>query len=234
MKKYGINFYAVSRELSENVGSYMYKNVWKVTVDLEHQAKMLELENTMKGIENLSLTEEEKEVQRKSISEKMEAQKEAHSKRVEAEARYTFSQSDKDLYKAYQNATTEAMVWVAIEKWLQKYDVRTDKASELIRDLLKAVSGERALTGKQLAKQALAEGAEGMVTNFTGKRTQSDFLKVFYSCLANILVEAGTLKGVLVPEATLKALAPKSRKKKEETKADVEVKVSVEDVNKVA
>lgn len=206
MKK--IDMFKADRAMADRVSEYMNKKVWGITLRKRLQSDILKHENSIQGLENCrgSIVGTNVDDAIAELRAQIADKKQKVQKQIAEEARFEWDANDKAFYKAYKNATTDAMVYTALEKWFEAYHLDVAQ-TDFEFAIIKAIGGERNAT----ATQIIRSGATQFVV---GKRTQNEVMRIFYGKLSEKMLEVGTLKPSAIPEDIREAYAPKKRAKK--------------------
>lgn len=203
-----VNLFNADKAMADRVADFMNKKVWGITLSYTYKKEIESHKAAIVGLEKCkgSILGDSAEADIAILTAEIERLSTELRKKKEEEATFSFTDADKELYRSYKNATTEAMIYTAMEKWFSKYYLEV-AGTLFIHDMMTAVSGVVANTTRGI----INSGA----TVFTKKRSQADFMKAFYGRLSEKMLEAGTLKPTAIPEDVREFYAPKKKDKKE-------------------
>lgn len=206
-KGLGVDLYQANKEMSARVVDFMTKKVWGITLSKRASVKIEELKASIKGLKNAegSILGDQTE----SIN-KLEAQivtlREKLSEQKKAEASFAWTDADNALYNEYKDAEDMLAVGRAICAWFDKYGLKVTPEIRLVREMTDAISGVRCATTTTIVRSD--------AKTLTAKRTKTDFLKVYYSRLNELMQMAGTISPAQIPEDIRDLYAIKKSSKK--------------------
>lgn len=206
-----VDLFKADRSMAERVADFMSKKVWGIALTTRYKKDIADCESAISGLEKCkgSILAESADADIEAIHKTMSDLKVKLDKQKEEEAFFEYSKEDTAMYNGYKKATTVAQIHTAIEAWFRVYGLEVC-GSMLINEIVSAVSGERFATNRTIVNSG--------ATVFTGKRSKSDFLKVFYGKLSEKMLEAGTLKATAIPEDIREYYAPKKKEGKRSKK----------------
>ena len=211
MTKKKVDLFQADKAMSERVVDFMTKKVWSITLKVRCQA---ELEQLQKGVDYHEYmiehgTEEERAesaMKLEKINTDMQSVQEKYKKQIEEESAFEWINQDNTFWKSYQKSETDEDIKKAICQWFAPYKLYDISGTTLEENIFKAISGERLTTAKKLVNS----GAK----IWTSRRTKTDVMKTFYAKLAEMMIDAGTIKATNIPEDVQKYYAPKEKKNK--------------------
>ena len=211
MKYQNVDLFKADKAMSDRVAEFMQKKVWGITLTTRYKKDVEDCEATISGLEKLkgSILAKSADEDILAVQQRMADLKAKLDKQKEEEASFEYSKEDTAMYNGYKKATTVAQIHTAIEAWFRVYGLEVC-GSTLINEIISAVSGERFATNRTIVNSG--------ATTFTGKRSKTDFLKVFYGKLSEKMLEAGTLKATAIPEDIQEYFAPKKKEGKKTKK----------------
>lgn len=211
MKK--TDLFKANREMSTRVAEFMRTKVWGITLKARCQKEVKEAQTSIEGLKKLngSILAEEGKKSILALEARITELNDALAKQLEEEAKFEYTQNDKDFYTAYKNATDITGVAHAIIDWFKVYGLEVTGDNDIVISIMDAISGKK----KASAKVVINSGATKFVDE---KRTKGDVLGLLYGTLAERMLEVGTLKPVEIQSDVREFYAPKQKKEKKESK----------------
>lgn len=208
MKK--ANFFNADKAMADRVERFIKCKAEFITLKARMQAEIDGLRAKIARYEDPEVILVESAEQRAALVAalytEIETVRAKYAELVADNATFEYTEGDKALYKAYTEGNLEDGVcqWVAAyaKKDGSYLDMRDTSNLAYIVDSL---GGKRSVS----AKKHVNSGG----TVFVGARTKSDILKVFYGCLAEQMIAAGTLKAAKFPKDIVEKYAPKKAAK---------------------
>lgn len=202
-----INWFEASKDLSARVLEFGDAKLWGIIHRSQAKAKIAKIEASIEHLDELkgSLLDDGEKLQ--AMHEEYEHQIDTINDELktalEADAKFSFTANDDNMYKAYKKATTDKEVKDAIVDWIKFYGVASADTKN-VNELYEAIRG-----AKKLGAGAIVR-SNG--TKFTAdKRSKSDVMGIFYGKMCELLVSAGTIKLVQIPE-DVRAMYVKTKK----------------------
>lgn len=227
-KLVNVNLVAMDKSLKDRVKTYGDTLLWGDALRKQYAVKVSNLDNTvrqyyaLRNSESSFLFDPEKYAQ--LVAETMKGKESLRAELTKAlgeEAPWAWDANDEALYKAYRAFMTKNKgdLDAAVAAWFTPYNTEHAKAtvnSTLVDALVTTIlrkedytKGNKILTGK----------ANGKDWDFmTTLRTKDNFLKTFYSKLAQMLYEKNALVLRDIPQDVLALYVRKSSKKAETAK----------------
>lgn len=204
-----INWFEASKDLSARVLEFGDAKLWGIIHRSQAKAKIAKIEGQIENLESLrgSLLDdgEKLELMGEEYMRQIDAINDELDELLKADAVFTYTANDEKFYKAYKKATTDKEVKDAIVAWLDFYGVKSAD-SKNISDLYDAIRG-----AKKLGAGAIVRSNGTKFTN--DKRSKGDVMGIFYGKLCELLVGAGTIKLVQIPEDVRSMYAKKKNNK---------------------
>lgn len=201
-----VDLFKADKSFSARVNEYMTATVWAAIINARYNAAVEKLNNRIENAESLrgSILDVDGHVDELIASLKQELVDIAkqHEDDLDKQGRFAFNESEKDFYVDYKNAKDLAGISQAIVDFCAGYKLDV-KNSDLLNDLIYAVSGRKAASGRKV----ITSGA----TTFTTVRSKNDVLKALYGVLTEKMIQAGTLKIMDIP-SDVRAMYDKKRK----------------------
>lgn len=208
MKK--TDLFKANREMSNRVAEFMRTKVWGITLKARCQKEIKEAQDGIKGLEKLkgSVLEEESRKSIIALEARILELNENLAKQLEEEAKFEYTQNDKDFYNSYKDAKDNTGVADAIIAWFKVYNLDVTGENDIVISIMDAISGKK----KASAKTIINSGAEKFTED---KRTKGDVLGLLYGTLAERMLEVGTLKPTAIQDDVKEFYAPKKKETKE-------------------
>ena len=207
MKK--TDLFKADKVMAERVSEFMRTKVWGITLKARFKKEEEQTLASINGLKNLdgSVLADKGEESIKALEKHLEELAEKLSKQLEEEAKFDFTDNDKNFYKGYKSAQTEEEVINAIIGWFKVYNLEVSKDNDIVISINDAISGSK----RASASVIIRSGA----TKFTdAKRSKGDVIGLLYGTLAERMLEVGTLKATEIQEDVREFYAPKKKEKK--------------------
>lgn len=202
-----VDFFAASKDFSARVNEYMTATVWAAIINARYNAAIEKLNTRIENAESLrgSILDVDGHVDTLIASynqEKVDLGKK-HEDDLEKQGRFALNESEKDFYVDYKNAKDDlGKISQAIVDFCAVYKLDV-KGTDLLNDLVYAVSGRKAASGSKIIKSG--------ATTFTTARSKNDVLRTLYGVLTEKMIQAGTLKIMDIP-SDVRAMYDKKKK----------------------
>lgn len=207
MKK--TDLFKADKVMAERVSEFMRTKVWGITLKARFKKEEETILASIEGLKKLegSVLADKGADSISALEEKLDELAEKLSKQLEEEAKFDFTDNDKNFYKGYKSAQTEEEVINAIIGWFKVYNLEVSKDSDVVVLINDAISGHK----KASASAIIRSNA----TKFTEtKRSKGDVIGLLYGTLAERMLEVGTLKATEIQEDVREFYAPKKKEKK--------------------
>ena len=207
MKK--TDLFKADKVMSERVADFMRTKVWGITLKARFKKEEETILASIEGLKKLdgSVLADKGKDSISALEEKLDELADKLSKQLEEEAKFDFTDNDKNFYKGYKSAKTEEEVCNAIIGWFKTYNLEVTKDSDIVISILDAISGKK----KASASAIIRSNAKKFVED---KRTKGDVVGLLYGTLAERMLEVGTLKPTEIQEDVREFYAPKKKDKK--------------------
>lgn len=208
-KTMNVDLFQADKAMGERVADFMQKKVWGITLQYRYKKEVETITASIEGLRKLegSILQNQTEENIKALENRIVELTEALKKQKEEEATFSFTEADNTLFKEYDKATTNVMIYTAIVKWFKVYGLDVD-GTLFIQSMMDAIGGKQPENNKGIIRSG--------ATKFNAeKRKKANFMKVFYGELAEAMLKAGTLKPTAIPEDVREFYAPKKKDKKE-------------------
>ena len=203
-----INWFDANRSMSTCVAEYMVAVFWKKTIQLKIGSQIKENRESLEKVDNLKgsiLADQIPELKKHYLAEIGRLQEEMNVQ-IEREATYNPTTADVEFKKAlekYAKGKTSVTPAESIQKWFLLHGLDIPEDSYIIREILTA-AGEK-------FRFDTAVDTDGKVV--TGFNAGNCYKMTFAKCYEH-MVNAGTIKGVQIPEIIREKYAPKKKNNK--------------------
>lgn len=207
MKK--TDLFKADKVMAERVSEFMRTKVWGITLKARFKKEEETILASIEGLKKLdgSVLAEKGADSISALEDKLDELAEKLSKQLEEEAKFDFTDNDKNFYKGYKSAKSEEAVCSAIIGWFATYNLAVEKDSDIVVAINDAISGKK----KASASTIIKSGAKQFVDE---KRSKGDVIGLLYGVLAERMLEVGTLKPTEIQEDVREFYAPKKKEKK--------------------
>lgn len=211
MKK--TDLFKADRQMSERVAEFMRTKVWGITLKARFKKEEETILASIEGLKKLegSVLADKGADSISALNDKLDELADKLSKQLEEEAKFDFTDNDKNFYKGYKSATTEEEVINSIIGWFQVYNLEVSSENDIVISINDAISGKK----RASASTIIRSGATKFVDN---KRSKGDVIGLLYGTLAERMLEVGTLKATEIQEDVREFYAPKKKESKKESK----------------
>ena len=208
MKK--TDLFKANKVMAERVAEFMRTKVWGITLKARFKKEEESILASIEGLKKLdgSVLADKSKDSISALEKKLDELAEKLSKQLEEEAKFDFTDNDKNFYKGYKSAKTEEEVASAIIGWFKVYNLEVSADNDIVVAINDAISGKK----RASASTIIRSGATQFVDD---KRSKGDVIGLLYGTLAERMLEVGTLKATEIQEDVREFYAPKKKEKKE-------------------
>ena len=208
MKK--TDLFKADKAMSERVAEFMRTKVWGITLKARFKKEEETILASIEGLKKLdgSVLADKGKDSISALEDKLDELAEKLENQLKEEAKFDFTDNDKNFYKGYKSATTEEEIAGAICAWFKTYGLEVTPENDIVVAIFNAISGSK----KASATTVIRSGATKFVDD---KRSKGDVIGLFYGVLAERMLEVGTLKATEIQEDVREFYAPKKKAKKE-------------------
>ena len=207
-KQMKVNWYSASKDLSARVLEFGDAKLWGIIHRSQAKAKIAKIEASIGHLEELkgSILDEGDNLEnmRKDYESQIDAVNAELEQLLEKDAKFVYTANDEKFYKTYKKASTDKEVKDAIVEWIACYGIDTADTKDVAM-LYDAIRG-----AKKLGAGAIVRSNGTKFTN--DKRSKGDVMGIFYGKMCELLVAAGTIKLVQLPE-DVRAMYTKKKNK---------------------
>lgn len=202
-----VDMFKAAKAMSERVSEYMHTQVWNVVVKTRLRKAMEKLEQELDNLESLRgsiITDEQIDAMAQAKQAEFAKYEEELKALADKESTFSFTEADKEFYKAYKLADKDAeKIQLAVITFCGVYGLDVE-GTDLLVELTDGIRGVRKASASQIVKSG--------ATQFTSARTKNDVLTVLYGIIAERMLKAGTLKPESIPVDVRKAYESNKRK----------------------